>query len=152
MSLELIIVIYIASIGILFLEIFVPSGGVLAVAGVGGLLVSIYFGFVLSTLLGVLMIVTTIIALPMLFFYGMRKMTLDKKLSTDEGFHSEKSGLDSLLDKEGTAATNLRPSGTALISGKKVDVVTNGELIDKGTPVKVVKIEGTRVVVKAHKA
>ena len=54
-----------------------------------------------------------------------------------------------LLNQTGTAFTNLRPSGTALIDGKRVDVVTEGALIEKGTPVKVVAIEGLRVVVRA---
>lgn len=54
-----------------------------------------------------------------------------------------------LLHKAGTAFTSLRPSGTALIDGKRVDVVTEGSLIEKGTPVKVVAIEGMRVVVRA---
>ncbi|MEO6035861.1 MAG: NfeD family protein [Verrucomicrobiota bacterium] len=54
-----------------------------------------------------------------------------------------------LLNQTGTAYTNLRPSGTALIDGKRVDVVTEGSLIEKGTPVKVVAIEGLRVVVRA---
>lgn len=148
MSLGLIILVYVAAIVILILEVFVPSGGILAVAGVIGLLTSIYYGFALHTLLGVILILATIIVVPLLFFYGIKKMTLDKKLTGQEGFRSEKLGLEHLLGKEGVTITNLRPSGTVLIDGKRVDVVTNGELIDKNTPVKVVKIEGTRVVVK----
>lgn len=54
-----------------------------------------------------------------------------------------------LLNQIGTAFTSLRPSGTALINGKRVDVVTEGTLIEKGTPIKVVAIEGLRVVVRA---
>ena len=54
-----------------------------------------------------------------------------------------------LLHQQGTAYTQLRPSGTALINGKKVDVVTEGGLIEKGTPVEVVAIEGMRVVVRS---
>jgi membrane-bound serine protease (ClpP class) len=54
-----------------------------------------------------------------------------------------------LLNQTGTAYTNLRPSGTALIDGKRVDVVTEGALIEKGTPIKVVAIEGMRVIVRA---
>lgn len=54
-----------------------------------------------------------------------------------------------LLNQTGTAFTNLRPSGTALINGKRIDVVTEGSLIEKGTPIKVVAIEGMRVVVRA---
>lgn len=54
-----------------------------------------------------------------------------------------------LLDQPGVAHTQLRPSGTAVINGHKVDVVTEGTLIEKGTPVKVVAVEGARVVVRA---
>jgi membrane-bound serine protease (ClpP class) len=54
-----------------------------------------------------------------------------------------------LLDQTGTALTNLRPSGMAIIDGKRVDVVTEGALIERGTPVRVVAVEGMRVVVRA---
>jgi membrane-bound serine protease (ClpP class) len=53
-----------------------------------------------------------------------------------------------LLDQTGTAYTTLRPSGTALINGKRVDVVTEGLMIERGAPIKVVQIEGLRVVVR----
>ncbi|HEX4645672.1 MAG TPA: NfeD family protein [Verrucomicrobiae bacterium] len=54
-----------------------------------------------------------------------------------------------LLDQTGTAYTQLRPAGTAMIKGRRVDVVTEGGLIERGTPVKVIKIEGMRVIVRA---
>jgi membrane-bound serine protease (ClpP class) len=56
----------------------------------------------------------------------------------------------SLLGQTGTAFSHLRPSGMALINGQRVDVVTEGAMIDKGTPIKVVAIEGLRIVVRAH--
>ena len=54
-----------------------------------------------------------------------------------------------LLGESGVAYTQLRPSGTALINGKRVDVVTEGSLIERGAPIRVVGIEGLRVVVRA---
>jgi membrane-bound serine protease (ClpP class) len=54
-----------------------------------------------------------------------------------------------LLHQTGTAFTSLRPAGTALINGERVDVVSEGVLIEPGTPVKVVAVEGIRVVVRA---
>jgi len=54
-----------------------------------------------------------------------------------------------LLHQTGTAFTILRPSGTALIAGRRVDVVTEGSLVDCGTAIKVVAIEGMRIVVRA---
>ena len=54
-----------------------------------------------------------------------------------------------LLNQTGSAFTDLRPSGTAVINGRRVDVVTEGPFIERGAPVKVVAIEGLRVVVRA---
>lgn len=54
-----------------------------------------------------------------------------------------------LLDRTGTALTTLRPSGTALIDGQRIDVVADGAMIERGTAVKVVAVEGARVVVRA---
>ena len=54
-----------------------------------------------------------------------------------------------LLHQTGVAFTQLRPSGTALIGGKRVDVVTEGALIEKDTSIKVIALEGLRVVVRA---
>jgi membrane-bound serine protease (ClpP class) len=55
-----------------------------------------------------------------------------------------------LLHATGSSLTPLRPSGTAMINGKRVDVVADGDFIQKGEPVKVVAIEGMRVVVRAQ--
>lgn len=53
-----------------------------------------------------------------------------------------------LLHGTGSALTQLRPSGTANINGQRVDVVTEGGLIERGTAVKVVAVEGARIVVR----
>jgi membrane-bound serine protease (ClpP class) len=53
-----------------------------------------------------------------------------------------------LINLTGIAHTALRPSGTALIAGKKVDVVTEGDFIQKGEALRVVAVEGLRVVVR----
>ena len=54
-----------------------------------------------------------------------------------------------LMNQTGTAYTNLRPAGVAIINGQRVDVVTEGPMIPRDAPVKVVQIEGARVVVRA---
>lgn len=54
-----------------------------------------------------------------------------------------------LRNGTGTALTQLRPSGVANINGQRVDVVTEGGLIERGTAVKVVATEGSRIVVRA---
>lgn len=52
-----------------------------------------------------------------------------------------------LIGKEGFALSPLRPAGTAMIGGNRVDVVTEGEFIEKDTPVRVLGVEGARVIV-----
>jgi membrane-bound serine protease (ClpP class) len=53
-----------------------------------------------------------------------------------------------LLHGTGVALSQLRPSGTATINGQRVDVVTEGGLIERGAAIKVVAVEGARVVVR----
>lgn len=57
--------------------------------------------------------------------------------------------LTSLVGKEGTAATVLRPSGKVLIDGEIYDGVSMQDFIEKGTPVKVVRFENAQVYVQA---
>jgi membrane-bound serine protease (ClpP class) len=52
-----------------------------------------------------------------------------------------------LAGRVGLTLTPLRPSGAVDIEGRRVDVVTDGQFIDAGERVKVVSVEGTRVVV-----
>ena len=47
----------------------------------------------------------------------------------------------------GTAITPLRPSGKAMIDDRRYDVVTRGEFLEKGTPIRVVTAKGARIVV-----
>ena len=53
-----------------------------------------------------------------------------------------------LLHSEGKALTDLRPVGSALVCNVHLDVITHGEMIDKGANLCVVEIEGNRVVVE----
>ncbi len=51
------------------------------------------------------------------------------------------------INDEGIALTELRPAGSALFSDRKYDVLTSGEFIEKNAPVKVLKIEGNKIIV-----
>ena len=54
-----------------------------------------------------------------------------------------------LLDQLGTADSILRPSGVATINGHRIDVVAETGLIERGQSVKVIAVEGSKVVVRA---
>ena len=49
----------------------------------------------------------------------------------------------------GTAATTLRPAGKAQFGNEVHDVVTNGDFITAGAQVRIVEVDGMRVVVEA---
>ena len=66
-----------------------------------------------------------------------------------EGFHAPPSELVSLVGKSGKALTPLRPAGAALISGHRVDIVTQGEFVPAETEIEVIFVEGSRVVVRS---
>ena len=53
-----------------------------------------------------------------------------------------------LLGRKGEAVTPIMPSGKARIDGKVYDVISDGEVVDKGDSVEVVEAVANRVVVK----
>jgi len=54
----------------------------------------------------------------------------------------------SLVGVDGVAATDLKPSGSATINDRRVDVISSGVFISAGTSIVVTKHEGSRVVVE----
>jgi membrane-bound serine protease (ClpP class) len=75
------------------------------------------------------------------------KLILDEQTSVQAGFTSA-DDYSYLLNKIGIAHTVLRPAGIVIIDDKKYDVVTTSDYIDKGTKVKVIKIEGNKIIVE----
>ena len=70
-------------------------------------------------------------------------LTEGAELTSDESHKN-----NSLLGKEGKTLTDLKPSGSAMIDGERVDVVSDGEFIPKESNVVVSKHEGLRVLVE----
>jgi membrane-bound serine protease (ClpP class) len=76
---------------------------------------------------------------------------LPKRLILDQGEEDYRSteDLSALLGTKGTAVTVLRPAGLAELGGRRLDVVTRGEFLEKGSPLEVVETAGGRIVVRA---
>ena len=53
-----------------------------------------------------------------------------------------------LVGKKLKAYTDLRPAGVAILDNEKLDVVTDGDFIEKGNGIVIVRVEGMRIVVK----
>ena len=56
-----------------------------------------------------------------------------------------------LIGRAGLTITPLRPAGTITIDDERIDVVSEGGYIDNGQSVKVIKVEGSRIVVRLDK-
>ena len=72
-----------------------------------------------------------------------KKMMLHKSLLSRNSLK-----MPDLLGATGEAVTPLRPAGTAVIQGRRMDVVAEGGLIESGKKVSVVAQEGIRIVVR----
>ncbi len=57
-------------------------------------------------------------------------------------------GLGTLVGRQGVAQSPLRPSGIASFGERRVDVVTRGEHLAAGAIVRVLRVEGNRVIVE----
>ncbi len=140
---------------LLLIELFTPTFGVVGISGILLIIAGCYLAITLHSLAAgiILSLASLIIIITAIKLFPKTKIakSLRLNLSQDKesGYHSADESLKEFLGKEGVAVTTLRPSGTALIDGKKVDVITEGIFISEGTAVKVILVEGSRVVVKA---
>ena len=135
------------------IEIFVP-GGVLGLIGTVALIGAMFVGFYAFPGYGALVALAIMTGGAFGFMFWLKvapdtwigkKLTVSRDLGDAKG---TKPGLDDLLHKKGVAMCALRPSGFAKIEGRKVDVVTTGEMVDSDTNVEVIDIESNRVVVR----
>ena len=75
------------------------------------------------------------------------RLILHDSETSDKGFLSNPIASE-IIGLEGIALTTLRPAGTADFDGKRVDVVTESSYIQNGKKIKVVKVEGSKVIVR----
>jgi membrane-bound serine protease (ClpP class) len=78
-----------------------------------------------------------------------KQMVLQQEARAEDGFQASADQYADLIGDRGVALSALRPAGVALVQGKRVSVVTDGEFIPPGGSVEVVEAKGSRVVVRA---
>jgi membrane-bound serine protease (ClpP class) len=150
MDIELIILLYAVGIGLLFAELFLP-GIVIGLVGVGCVGTSIWFMYAShGAIAGTAQLVASVGIVAGIAVFWARRLT-QSGTQTDPRYTSADESLPDLVGREGEAVSPLRPAGVVRIEGRRVDVVTRGEMIDAGAAVKVVEVEGNRVVVREMK-
>ncbi|MCW3489334.1 NfeD family protein [Dethiobacter alkaliphilus] len=150
-----VIFLFVIGVILMLVEAFVPNFGILGLSGIASLTASVVLsasttGQGLRIMIMSVFLAGVIIALSfrMLQKTGLWSQIILQYAETKDLGYVGPSDLTHLLDKTGKAVTFLRPSGTAEIDGQRVDVVSEGGFIAQDTEVKVVKVEGTRVVVR----
>lgn len=153
-----------AGLVLLVLEVFViPGFGIAGMLGIAailtGLIMSLVgsgdtFAFVLSAGARVLfsLLLAFVASLVILRYlprlpFG-RRLILERGLEASQGYASAPESDLQWLGRSGRASSPLRPAGIAEIDGHRVDVVSDGEHIDAGESVEVIRVDGNRVVVQ----
>ena len=148
------IILQLAGVAVVFAEIFIPSGGLLGVIAAGLFGYSLFIVFTdISTTAAGYFLAADIIGLPFLIYLGVKMLarspaTLRQTLSSQEGVTSQNPTLESFMNQQGEALADLRPSGPALIDNQRVDVVSRGEYIGKGSAIIVVAVKGNQIIVR----
>ncbi|WP_163526376.1 NfeD family protein [Halobacillus ihumii] len=78
------------------------------------------------------------------------KITLVDQLSAEMGYNSMKESYAGLVGLTGKALTDMRPSGTIKIGEEEYSALSNGKWIYKNEQVKVMAVDGTKILVKKH--
>jgi membrane-bound serine protease (ClpP class) len=148
MSQTEIIVLFVVGLLAVFAEILLP-GMIIGICGALCVAGSIYFAYQAGEkVLGNILLVTSVLSIPLfvILWYRMTSRTF-AIMASEEGF-SAPGGFEDLMGKEGVTVTPLRPSGIAQINGRRVDVLSKGEMVPPRTRIRVIEVRGNKVVVK----
>jgi membrane-bound serine protease (ClpP class) len=142
---------------------FIPGFGIAGILGIVSLLGGLGLSLIgsgatwdswLSALgqVSLSILIAILVALFLLRYFQRlpfgKRLLLKTSLLAKEGYASSPEEDQRWLGKRGTAATDLHPSGIAHLNGDRVDVVSDGEFINAGQPVEVVRVDGNRIVVR----
>ena len=148
------IVLQVLGVVVVIAEFVLPSMGLLTVIALGLFGFSLYLVFTqVSQMTGFMFVIVDVCMIPVLIIVGVKMLaaspvTLRAKLESDKGALSQPPEWADLIGVTGEAVTDLHPSGSARFNGKKYDVISRGNYIQKGTTVSVLSVEGNRIVVK----
>lgn len=154
-SAGVVLLLAVVGLALLVAEVFFVSFGVIAALSGLSLIGAVFLAFQESTAFGISMLVGESIAAPIVLGLAVkllprtrfgRQLILSGPETSTHAAAADPS-LDSLLHKTGVAVSPLRPAGFARIDGRKVDVVTRGEMLDADCPIQVLEVVGNRVVV-----
>ena len=153
-----ILICFVIGIGLMVLEAFMPGFGLPGISGIILEVVAVALTWMNHgpmAALGMTLIVLSILAIAISRSLrsaangklSRSKLVLNDTESNEAGYRSTED-LDVLLGREGVTTTVLRPTGMAEFDGVRLNVVSEGEFIQSGTRVQIVRVEGSRILVR----
>lgn len=150
------VILLVAALALFAAELVHPGFGLPGVLGILALVLDILIssrtlaqGLILTAIAAVLVLAVVLLGAT-LFNKGRlpKKLVLPDELNAEAGF-SGTGGSELTGGEQGKAVTVLRPAGIAEFGGRRLDVVTSGEFLPAGTALRVLRTEGSKVVVAA---
>ena len=148
-------VLLIIGAALIVVEFFVP-GGILGGLGTMSIIVSLFMTtdniFALSLSLLIAITLTILVAVYLYKRIGLQKgllrhIILADRETVDKGYVSSVSRKQ-LVGLKGRALTPLRPSGTGLFEGERLDIVSVGNFIRQNDRIEIISVNGSRIVVQ----
>ena len=146
-----VLLLFIGGLALIGLEMFVP-GGIVGTVGIITVVYAIIYVNKSTYYIAFILVVSLILAV--ILYYVNRnvfhkklmfldRLVLNDSISTEDGYVASESRVELVK-----AYTDLRPAGVAILDNEKLDVVTDGDFIEKGNEIVIVRVEGMRIVVK----
>ena len=152
------ILLLIVGLGLVVLEVFFPSAGILGFLAFASLLGAIIMGFMHSGMAGLGMLLVAVVGLPVVvvlaFKYwphtaiGRRILLMAPETAEVMPSDQRKEQLRALIGQVGEAKSKMLPAGAIKIDGRTIDAVSEGVPIELGQRVRVVEVRGYRIVVR----
>ena len=145
-----------------FLEVFIPSGGILGFSAAVSMIVGIVLFFKVDTTLGLISAIIALASVPFLFAFALKLwpntpiaklLMLESSSPTGRAEGDPASSARSpfeLVGKRGKALTDLRPVGICLINGQRMDCLAETGVIKSGSTVRVVSVKDMQVKVRVQ--
>lgn len=149
------LILFVSGVLLMLIELFIPGFGFWGISGISCILVSVFLTLgsdvAALSLLAISLVVAVVVFLLIIKFLPSSqlwdKMILKDSETKQDGFSSSYD-YSNYVGKEGIVITLLRPAGLVDIDGVQIDVVSEGQYIEQGTRVKVVSVNGSRILVK----
>ncbi|NOZ22878.1 MAG: hypothetical protein GXP25_17510 [Planctomycetes bacterium] len=148
-----VVLLFVVGVVAIVIEMFIP-GMIIGLMGFGLCCASVFVAFQSGNpQLGWGLTVVGLLLAPVLVVLWFKIVKSYFALNaSEEGYTASKKDDPDLLGAEGVSVSKLRPSGVARFGEKRIDVMADGEMIDQGKRIKVVKVEGNRILVRSVRA